>query len=362
MRSTYLLLAAVIPFIILDVWYTGIWLLWIMKVSIIVYLIVFGILPIIFHYSYTMQKKILFLNFVHWPLNIDLSNPEAIGLQGVRNFYLHTNEQVKIGVWHILPQSLINDSDVHTNEDYEASLNKSNKPVFLYMHGNSGNRASSHRLELYKLFQSLDYHVVCFDYRSYGDSDGADLSEKGIVNDAKYVIEWVLAKVNGTAPVFVWGHSLGTGVSTHALALLAGEGTIPTGLILESPFNNIVDELSEHPFAQIFKHLPWFHWLIIEPFYHNNLRFESDKHIKEVACPVMILHAEDDNVVPFFLGEKLFQAALKYHQNDTNEIEMVRINSSYGLGHKYICRFKELPNIIKSFVIKSYENKTEDNT
>lgn len=39
------------------------YLFWMMKVSIIVYLIIFGLLPIIFHYSYTIQKKILFLNF-----------------------------------------------------------------------------------------------------------------------------------------------------------------------------------------------------------------------------------------------------------------------------------------------------------
>lgn len=44
-------------------------------------------------------------------------------------------------------------------------LKNAKRPIFLYMHGNSGNRASNHRLELYKLFQSLDYHVVCFDYR-----------------------------------------------------------------------------------------------------------------------------------------------------------------------------------------------------
>lgn len=67
---------------------------------------------------------------------------------------------------HILPRSLINDSFAATNEVFETSLYNSSKPVFVYMHGNSGNRASSHRLELYKLFQDLDYHIVCFDYRS----------------------------------------------------------------------------------------------------------------------------------------------------------------------------------------------------
>lgn len=118
---------------------------------------------------------------------------------------------------------------------YEALLQNSKRPVFLYMHGNSGNRASSHRVELYKLFQTLDFHVIVFDYRSeswtiyihdqyflvfeknvlliagYGDSDDVELSEMGVVDDSKFVLEWLMKTVNNSAPIFVWGHSLGTG-------------------------------------------------------------------------------------------------------------------------------------------------------
>ncbi|XP_018374029.1 PREDICTED: monoacylglycerol lipase ABHD12 isoform X1 [Trachymyrmex cornetzi] len=357
--SMYLLLAAIIPIFILEIWYMGICLTWTMRTSVLIYLIIFGLLPVIFHYSYTLQKKILFLNFVHWPLKVEFSNPKLVGLEGARNFYLHTDQQVKIGAWQILPRSLLNNSIPATDEAYEAVLSNAKLPVFLYMHGNSGNRASSHRLELYKLFQDLDYHVISFDYRNYGDSDIVELSEEGVVMDSKYVFEWVMKKVNGSVPVFVWGHSLGTGVSTHVLALLAAENIQPTGLFLEAPFNNIQDELTEHPFAQIFKHLPWFHWMAVEPFYKNNLRFESDKHIIKIDCPIMILHAEDDGVIPVFLAEKLYQAALDSFGNNTNRIQMIKIDSSYGLGHKYICRYKELPDIIKTFVVKALGNLTE---
>ena len=45
----------------------------------------------------------------------------------------------------------------------------------------------------------------------YGDSDNVDLSEMGVVNDSKFVLEWLIKTVNNSAPVFVWGHSLGTG-------------------------------------------------------------------------------------------------------------------------------------------------------
>jgi abhydrolase domain-containing protein 12 len=40
-------------------------------------------------------------------------------------------------------------------------------------------------------------------------------------------------------------------VSSHALSLLAEEGTKADGLILESPFNNLRDELAEHPFSKV---------------------------------------------------------------------------------------------------------------
>lgn len=48
---------------------------------------------------------------------------------------------------------------------------------------------------------------------------------------------------------------------------------------------------------------------------------------------------------------QLYNAAINYYGNDTNRIQMIRIDSSYGLGHKYICRYNELPNIIKLVII-----------
>lgn len=44
-------------------------------------------------------------------------------------------------------------------------------------------------------------------------------------------------------------------VSAHVLALLAAENIQPAGLFLEAPFTNIVDEIMEHPFAQVLKYL-----------------------------------------------------------------------------------------------------------
>lgn len=37
----------------------------------------------------------------------------------------------------------------------------------------------------------------------------------------------------------------------------------------------------------------------------NNLTFKSDEHIKNIKSPILILHAEDDKVVPAELGRKV---------------------------------------------------------
>lgn len=43
-----------------------------------------------------MFKHVL---LVQWPLNVDFSKPELVGMKGTRNFYLQTDQQVKIGLW-----------------------------------------------------------------------------------------------------------------------------------------------------------------------------------------------------------------------------------------------------------------------
>lgn len=176
--------------------------------------------------------------------------------------------------------------------------------VVLYLHGNTGSRGAAHRIEMYKLLREEGHHVIAVDYRGYADSSPIAPNEHGVVNDAIAVYSYITEVTR--APVFLWGHSLGTGVSTHMLAKMQKRNVFgPRLVILESPFNNIREEVRAHPFARIFKRLPWFNYTIVDPMYQNELRFESDKHIAEFRQPVMILHAEDDLVVPFKLGYKV---------------------------------------------------------
>jgi uncharacterized protein len=87
----------------------------------------------------------------------------------------------------------------------------------------------------------------------------------------------------------LWGESLGSGV---AVALAAEK---PVGkLVLEAPFTSAADvAASVYPFVPV--------RLLMKD------QFRSDERIGRVSAPVLIMHGEHDNVVPFRLGERLYE-------------------------------------------------------
>lgn len=69
-----------------------------------------------------------------------------------------------MGVWHILPESLITSSSNSTIKDFDSHLSNGQN-VIIYNHGNAGSRATPHRVELYKVLRK-HFHVIAYDYRS----------------------------------------------------------------------------------------------------------------------------------------------------------------------------------------------------
>lgn len=51
--------------------------------------------------------------------------------------------------------------------------------------------------------------------------------------------------------------------------------------------------------------LPFFEFFIIEPVEENNIVFNTEKNLMDTKFPVLILHAKDDIVIPYTLGEKV---------------------------------------------------------
>lgn len=309
------------------------------------------VVPLTFHYSSGLQRFFLFMNTVTTPAS--LNRPEDVGLPGTRNFHLKTDKDISVGIWHILPGSLIHSvpDDVKEWEAwYESSLKKGN-PIILYLHGNKGSRAESHRVELYNRIRRMDYHIIAFDYRGFGDSSSVTPTEAGLVADAKVVFRYLRDK-SGNTPIFVWGHSLGTGVSCHALSELCQENQCPQGLVLEAPFNNLHDEIKLNPLSLVFHSLPYFDWAFIDPIRDSGTEFKSDIHITRIPCPILILHAQDDRVVPVELGRKLYKAAEDARLPGAKPVTLVELEAKYGFGHLDIPHAPEFLSIIRKFVDK----------
>lgn len=164
------------------------------------------------------------------------------------------------------------------------------RAVVLYLHGNSGNITSrGDVLELYR--DRLGASVLVFDYRGYGRSEGIP-TEAGVFADGRAARQW-LARRTGVkeTDIILVGHSLGGGVATD---LAAQDGA--RGLVLESTFASLPDVAFNH-----FPLLP----------YRQLMRshMDSESKIAHYRGPLLMRHGDDDRIVPYESGKKLFAAA-----------------------------------------------------
>ncbi len=161
--------------------------------------------------------------------------------------------------------------------------------VLLFCHGNAGN--ISHRLESIRIFHDLGLSVFIFDYRGYGKSMGK-LSEKGTYLDIEaawgYLTE---SKMIKPLDIIVFGRSLGGSIAAY----IAKEQD-PGALILESAMTSVPDVA-----ARIYPFLPV---RLLARFKYNTIDY-----IREISCPVLIIHSPDDEIIPYENGQKLFAAA-----------------------------------------------------
>jgi len=166
---------------------------------------------------------------------------------------------------------------------------KDARVTILLAHGNAGNL--SHRLDRTIFLQSeLGASVLLFDYRGYGRSEGAP-DEEGTYRDGRAAYRW-LVQERGVSPgrLVLFGESLGS-----AIALDLAVTHPCRALVLESPFTSVPD------MAQVV--LPFLPRVFVRTQYDNLGK------IARLRVPLLVLHGERDEIVPFAQGRRLFEAA-----------------------------------------------------
>ena len=170
-----------------------------------------------------------------------------------------------------------------------ADKRRETRGLVIFFHGNAGN--ISHRLDYLRMFHDLGLATLIIDYRGYGLSSGTP-SEEGTYLDA--AAAWRHAtQVLGFAAdrIVFFGESLGGGVA----AQLAAENR-PGALVLASTFTSVPDMG-----ADLYPLLPI--RLLAR------IRYNTLARLPQIACPTLVIHSRNDDIIPFAHGRRLFEAA-----------------------------------------------------
>ena len=183
------------------------------------------------------------------------------------------------------------------------------KGVVIYLKGNTKSIKGWGKFAID--FTRLQYDVVMMDYRGFGKSTGKRNVES-MKRDSQYIYDLVKKKFSEDQ-IIIYGRSLGTGFA----ARLAAKNN-PRLLILTSPIYSLE--------KTIHRYMPF-----MPAKFFLRYNFPTYHYLKNVRCPIKILHGSDDKLVPI-------KTAI-----DLSEInpKLTRLYVILGAGHIDIHQFEE---------------------
>jgi hypothetical protein len=191
------------------------------------------------------------------------------GLEGARAVDLVTSDGLTLNAWYAPPA-------------------EQGGAVILYTHGNAGTLID--RAERMRHYLAAGIGFLLVDYRGFGGNPGSP-TEEGLYADGRAGYDWLLDAGHAPQSIVLYGESMGSAVATR----LASERDA-AAIVLDAPFTSIVDVAAGR--------YPWLpvSLLVVD-------RFDSLSRIGGIRIPLLVLHGTDDRVVPFGLGQRLYEAA-----------------------------------------------------
>ena len=166
--------------------------------------------------------------------------------------------------------------------------NVNNYKTILFLHGNAG--SLENRIHKINHFKDMNINFLLVAWRGFSGNKGTP-TEKGLYEDAESAVRWLKSKGVKENNIIVYGESLGTGVATEI-----AQNKNFAGIILESPFTSMIDAgKDKYPYLPV--------RLLLKD------RYESNKKIKNINSPILIMHGKVDNIVPFHMGKKMYELA-----------------------------------------------------
>jgi fermentation-respiration switch protein FrsA (DUF1100 family) len=160
--------------------------------------------------------------------------------------------------------------------------------TLVYFHGNAG--SLENRIHKLNHFKNMNINFLIIAWRGFSGNNGKP-TEEGLYIDGKSAIDWLIKKGVDEKNLILYGESLGTGVATHL-----AQNKNYAGVILETPFTSMIDTAKKfYPYIPVS--------LLLKD------KFENYKKIKNINSPILVMHGEVDQIVPFFMGKKIYELA-----------------------------------------------------
>ena len=171
---------------------------------------------------------------------------------------------------------------------HKKNLNKFK--TIVYFHGNAGRLEN--RIHKLNHFKDMNINFLIISWRGFSGYSGNPY-EQGLYKDGKSAIDWLKNMGLEDKDIILYGESLGTGIATEI-----AQNKKFAGLILETPFTSMIDAAKNfYPYIPI-------GFLLKD-------RYENDKKIKNINIPLLVMHGEKDQIIPFKMGKKIYEIANK---------------------------------------------------
>jgi uncharacterized protein len=202
--------------------------------------------------------------------------PAEAGLNGVREIEINVSDGITLVAWH-------------------ASA-REGQPTILYFHGNGANAAN--RAPKIETMRENGFGVFYLNNRGYGGSGGRP-TEANNVADAIAAYDHLIGLGLPASSIVAYGESLGSGQAVRLAAKRA-----VAAVVLEAPLTSTVDVGRTTYF-----------WLPLSLLITD--KYDNERNIRLVTAPVLILHGEQDAVIPMEMGLRVYRAA-----NEPKRIEL----------------------------------------
>lgn len=191
----------------------------------------------------------------------------------------------------IIPQRFINSEGIKLYGWFIKPKNK--MPVILHFHGQAESILSHQDIALFCLEKGFGLFMIS--YRGHYKSAGK-ASEQGVYNDAQAAVLRLKKLGVDEDKIILWGHSLGS-----VIALETALNNNVLGVVLQSPIKEIksaaIDVYNFYSMRLNLNILGVFAKLHIDNMNFVQ-KFDGLSKIKNVECPVLIVHSKTDKIAP----------------------------------------------------------------